>query len=177
MGADGGNVVARPGVEPCSDGLEWSNWVELGRIGVNWANSGRLCAPKRTDSMYSGHASGWDRPPVDPLNAHSPWRRVWKHSVTLKRGGLFFMRRAGWHVRRGSQSQKRAEARAALTAAIMVKNRPLFCFCRLYSPLLLRGVCLSPQVPLVCVQINSFGKICLSAGSGSGTEGLGLSPD
>jgi len=32
-GADGGNVGARPGVEPCSGGLEL---VELGRIGSNW---------------------------------------------------------------------------------------------------------------------------------------------
>ena len=78
LGADGGTVGARPGVEPCSGGLEL---VELGRIGVNSANSGRLCAPKRTDSVYSGHAGGWDSPPVDPLNAHSPWHRVWKHSV------------------------------------------------------------------------------------------------
>ena len=29
LGADGGNVVARPGVEPCSDGLEL---VEFARI-------------------------------------------------------------------------------------------------------------------------------------------------
>jgi len=36
-GADGGNVGARPGVEPCSGGLEL---VELGRIGVNWGELG-----------------------------------------------------------------------------------------------------------------------------------------
>eukprot|EP00964_Phaeocystis_antarctica_P042763 scaffold24518_cov51-Phaeocystis_antarctica.AAC.2 len=36
-GADGGNVGTRPGVEPCSDGLEfgriWSNWGELVEFG------------------------------------------------------------------------------------------------------------------------------------------------
>eukprot|EP00964_Phaeocystis_antarctica_P141839 scaffold106954_cov37-Phaeocystis_antarctica.AAC.1 len=35
--ADGGNVGARPGVEPCSGGLEL---VELGRIGSNWVIQG-----------------------------------------------------------------------------------------------------------------------------------------
>ena len=41
----------------------------------------------------------------------------------------------------------------------------LFCFCRLYSPLLLRGVCLSPQVPLVCVKTNYFRKLVYFSGN------------
>ena len=54
-GADGGNVGARPGVEICSDGLEFAEFTRIRRLET-------LCAPKRTDSMYSGHVSGWDRP-------------------------------------------------------------------------------------------------------------------
>ena len=89
LGADGGNVGARPGVEPCSDGLEL---VELGRIGVNWANSGRLRAPKRTPPTVciQGMRAGWDRPPVDPLLERTQplaWRMealdsvIWCHTV------------------------------------------------------------------------------------------------
>ena len=43
-----------PGSNRAPTASNWSNWVELGRIGVTWANSERLRAPKRTDSMYSG---------------------------------------------------------------------------------------------------------------------------
>ena len=47
LGADGDNVVARPGVEPCSDGLEL---VELGRIGSNWGEFGEFGKTVRTQA-------------------------------------------------------------------------------------------------------------------------------
>ena len=74
-GADGGNVGADAGGRTRSSALNWPNSLEFVCLET-------LCAPKRTDSMYSGHASGWDRPPVDPLNAHSPWWRVRGHAIT-----------------------------------------------------------------------------------------------
>eukprot|EP00964_Phaeocystis_antarctica_P034187 scaffold19425_cov52-Phaeocystis_antarctica.AAC.2 len=64
LGADGGNVGARPGAEPCSDDLEL---VEFARIRANSANSGRLCAPKRTDSCRSN----WCRTLRAPLPART----------------------------------------------------------------------------------------------------------
>ena len=69
LGADGGTVGADAGGQTRSGALNWPNSLEFVCLET-------LCAPKRTDSMYSGHAGGWDRPPVDPLNAHSPWHRV-----------------------------------------------------------------------------------------------------
>eukprot|EP00964_Phaeocystis_antarctica_P138565 scaffold103234_cov62-Phaeocystis_antarctica.AAC.2 len=47
-GADGGNVGARPGVEPCSDGLELgrigSNWGELVEFGTDRQQAGQVCS-------------------------------------------------------------------------------------------------------------------------------------
>ena len=74
-GADGGNVGADAGGRTRSSALNWPNSLEFVCLET-------LCAPKRTDSMYSGHVSGWDRPPVDPLDAHSPWWRVRGHAIT-----------------------------------------------------------------------------------------------
>ena len=77
LGADGGTVGADAGGQTRSGALNWPNSLEFVCLET-------LCAPKRTDSMYSGHASGWDRPPVDPLNAHSPWWRVRGHAITTR---------------------------------------------------------------------------------------------
>ena len=45
--ADVGDVGARPGVEPCSDGLEL---VELGRIGSNLGELGEFGKTARTQA-------------------------------------------------------------------------------------------------------------------------------
>ena len=60
-GADGGNVGARPGVEPCSGGLEL---VELGRIGSNWGELTGIvkCATEKILYTYLGYcASSYTR--------------------------------------------------------------------------------------------------------------------
>eukprot|EP00964_Phaeocystis_antarctica_P041578 scaffold23774_cov51-Phaeocystis_antarctica.AAC.3 len=75
-GADGGNVGADAGGRTRSSAINWP-------ISLEFVCLETLCAPKRTDSIYSGHVSGWDRPPVDPLNAHNPCWRVRGHAITI----------------------------------------------------------------------------------------------